>query len=826
MTYQIRLQKEPFEFYSEFDNAGESLIGANRRHGEVPAKITIKDDFIYWVQESLNTSQGSGLKLDGDIGGFDSNTRNAVRAFQRSKGLPQLSGGPICPDTERALGAAVKNSFPIKEVRGPEPLALTLYVNIPLQIPIGTAKSMTGIFVPENYCPLPQVDLIVYLHGFKRRTHDPSFSIDTYWSLPLFRLREEVNISQKNVILVAPTLGPNNEPGSLECPGGFDRFLERVVEALKLRGPYAGQQGTPSIRNIILACHSGSGNVMRAIAMGTDVSAAKIQECWAFEPSFMGDAGKWKPWAASHPNAKLYIYYISGQAGESLCRDLNPRGMSKRGQVACLSNIFAEQTNVVHDAVPMTYFKDRIQGASFLVAKSNCPSKPTRGKTSTDLKKSFEVTDTLPAFGAAASTHPGASGCYGFATKHYDGINGRGVMSYRNGFEQGPFETYEGAFETFAGEAYPFETELYSAYEDFEGGAPVAGAGLAPAALNVALRANRVLARQIGWGCVVGGIVRPIPELGALLGLPAGATEAALAQAIARWQQTTLRQRGDGQLGPGTWAQMLRPGGPGRPVIPPLTFRRDSWPVFFGGTRLGVIEKTAPYEQCFFDAAGNCAATRAGNQSGGSKVQVGFRITDMEAVRRARFVEATTGAPHFNWVQVIETNRPLQPGPPDPSGVPTVQMIRKYRRYVDPTAIPRDNHPYYWDEPGDITQNVNRQARDGFFPNASRLCYDLIFWDSPSRPLAAAQPGLGVFWNAQLALVGIRTGNRNVTLNTVNWGFDIRPEAGGLVVRLNGLRGGPFGGSPLFRKVIAQEIRNGNFPGHCFGGLPGAAGCR
>jgi len=342
--------------------------------------------------------------------------------------------------------------------------------------------------------------------------------------------------------------------------------------------------------------------------------------------------------------------------------------------------------------------------------------------------------------------------------------------------------------------------------------------GLAAAILNAAIRANRVLARQIGWGCVVGGQVKPIPELLALLGLAAGATEEDIAQAIARYQG----QRGDGQLGLRSWAQMLRPGRPGQPVVPRLNFKPASFPVFFGGRRLGVLVKTAPYEKCFFNgpAGSPCRGTRNNTvgERGGCRIQLGFRVTDMEAVRTAGFVDAT-GEPRFNWLQVINTNRPLAEGPP-------IHVIRRFQQYVDPAAIPRDAHPYYWDEPGELMGFVNRQAVDARFPNASRLCYDLIFFDIPSRLLSSAQPGLGVFWNAEVALVGIRTGNRNVTLNTVTWGFDIRPEPGGLMVRLNALRAGRFGGSTVFRQVIARELRAGNFPGHCFFGLPGAAGCR
>ena len=119
--------------------------------------------------------------------------------------------------------------------------------------------------------------------------------------------------------------------------------------------------------------------------------------------------------------------------------------------------------------------------------------------------------------------------------------------------------------------------------------------GLEAAILNAAVRANRVLARQIGWGCVVGGQVRPIPELLALLGLATGATEEEIAQAIARYQG----ERGDGQLGPRSWAQMLRPGQPGQPIVPCLNFKPASFAVFFGGRRLGVIEDGTSSEMLF-----------------------------------------------------------------------------------------------------------------------------------------------------------------------------------------------------------------------------------
>jgi hypothetical protein len=367
----------------------------------------------------------------------------------------------------------------------------------------------------------------------------------------------------------------------------------------------------------------------------------------------------------------------------------------------------------------------------------------------------------------------------------------------------------------------------YSREFEFEGGAPIAPPpALGGAALARAVAANRVLARQFGWGCVIGGHVQPIQEILTLLGLVAGASEEDIARAIARWQQTQFGRPGDGQLGPATWAHILRrtPA-----VIPPFAFKRAAWDVMFGGQKLGVLEKTAPYEQCYLEAGdvawtGTCRPQPTVNTTrAGARIQLGFRISNMAAVQRAGFVHPD-GEPHFNFTQMIETNRPLVPGPP-------VQTVRRYRRLIDPTVIARDNNPYFWDEPGppgDIAQNIHRVAADAHFPRGSRLCYDVLFWDYATRALADADPpGLGLYWNAEVVLVGIRAGNRNVTLNSVKWGFDIRPAAVGPTIRLNALLPGPSGGSPMFRQVLAQEIRAGNFPAHCFvgGGFGRGAVC-
>ena len=389
MKYAFVFESEPFQNYSE---SAEYELFDTEFAGDWQGEISrVAPDYIRWVQKSLNKILRLHLAEDGIAG---RKTRSAVRSFQRRQGLESRPDGVICPHTERALIAAGANPPPGAGgplvARDPEttPPARTDYVDIPLQIPLGTAKSMTGIFVPEDYCLLSPVDLIVYLHGFKVRSHGPDYSIEAYWRLPKFLLREEVNKSKKNVILVAPTLGPYNEPGTLTCPGGFDRFLDRVMMALKQYGPYAGGQQTPSVGNVILACHSGSGSVMRAIAMGSDASAAQIRECWAFDPYNMGGADGWANWARSH---RLYIYYRPNNPGQRLCEGLLGTSMPNVPLVKCKPNVLAVKTTVDHDELPARYLKERIQAAQFLVDKSNCPS-----KTSSRKEISHDISISLP----------------------------------------------------------------------------------------------------------------------------------------------------------------------------------------------------------------------------------------------------------------------------------------------------------------------------------------------------------------------------------------------------------------------------------------------
>lgn len=204
------------------------------------------------------------------------------------------------------------------------PPLMSLYLPIPLEIP-GVPAQTTGVFVPASYKAGKTIDLLVFLRGYDINRPKTATSVSEYWNSPehavlrSFLLREEVNKSSKNVILVVPTLGPRSEFGKLKDSGGVQQFLTSVIDGLIKSGPHVGLADRPTIRHLILAAHSGGGVPLRRLAqvLGDDPAFKdKLKECWGFD-SIYGvrdrDAEFWSGWANTHPGAKVNMFYIFTQ---------------------------------------------------------------------------------------------------------------------------------------------------------------------------------------------------------------------------------------------------------------------------------------------------------------------------------------------------------------------------------------------------------------------------------------------------------------------------------------------------------------------------------
>jgi hypothetical protein len=263
------------------------------------------------------------------------------------------------------------------------PPSSTLYVNID----IGCTKKgpkvaavcpipMTGIFIPEKYRVTESVDLILYLQGHHTDSitkskilscrYPTNLTINQYWNQtvhPYFAFREGVNDSGKNVILVAPTLGPRSEAGKIIQAAGFDAYLDQVMAALNFNGPHRGMAQRPKVGQIILACHSGGGLPMQKIALSQSKYANQIRECWGFDCLYnTGDEETWRDWAKQRPNAKLYIHYGNGKTDK---RSENLKRLAHN-----LPNIAVEGLLCLgHNFVPIMHWRNRILAAPFLNSK-------------------------------------------------------------------------------------------------------------------------------------------------------------------------------------------------------------------------------------------------------------------------------------------------------------------------------------------------------------------------------------------------------------------------------------------------------------------------
>ena len=100
---------------------------------------------------------------------------------------------------------------------------------------------MTGILVPDNYKISDKVDIILWLMGHHdNAAYPPTMAIDDYWvKYPHFKFREFVNQTKKNVVLVAPSLGPGSQSGTLAPRGGLATFIDQVLVARNAYGGFA-----------------------------------------------------------------------------------------------------------------------------------------------------------------------------------------------------------------------------------------------------------------------------------------------------------------------------------------------------------------------------------------------------------------------------------------------------------------------------------------------------------------------------------------------------------------------------------------------------------
>jgi hypothetical protein len=232
---------------------------------------------------------------------------------------------------------------------GPEtdPKKLTLYFDdIDLK---NTAKTQrTGVFFPEKYQPSDKLTVLLYLHG-----HDNP-SIDKHWvpkpgqvdGVPnVYLVREQLNDSGKNLVLVAPSLGLKSEAGVL-VKTGVNWYLGEVLDRLVKNAPAELKIGdTTAVVDVFVMAHSGGGVPMLDLAQAIPSNGAGnlIRQFWGFDCLYapaghharayndnsvldpFDPEAKWAFWAFSQQGIPFFMHYATD---EPSVRALNLKKMA------------------------------------------------------------------------------------------------------------------------------------------------------------------------------------------------------------------------------------------------------------------------------------------------------------------------------------------------------------------------------------------------------------------------------------------------------------------------------------------------------------------
>ena len=168
------------------------------------------------------------------------------------------------------------------------PAGTTLYFKIDLNIgpdKSGGAKpkSLTGVFVPKNFAAGSELKLLVFLHGHS----SGNIAINDYWTTyhsPKYQIRQTLNDSNQNFVLIAPTLSGESGAGDLVKQGELEDYLDTVLAGLQKHA--AAKFATlPVLRSIVVAAHSGGGRPMLEIAekIGTSEFDKTVKEFWGLD---------------------------------------------------------------------------------------------------------------------------------------------------------------------------------------------------------------------------------------------------------------------------------------------------------------------------------------------------------------------------------------------------------------------------------------------------------------------------------------------------------------------------------------------------------------
>ncbi|MCK6691966.1 MAG: hypothetical protein L6Q97_07675, partial [Thermoanaerobaculia bacterium] len=214
----------------------------------------------------------------------------------------------------------------------------------PFKIP-----ATTGFYIPKHFDASQPVLILLYLHGHRGCGNG---TIRNYFKESYFKpFGSIIEASGKNVILVAPTIGPLSQGGDLNNKGGMHEYLTRVIDRLNKTTLFNTAIQKDKV-SIILGAHSGGGKVMLNIMQKSNVDP--VVEVWGFDCLYQ-NPDSWNSVALNFKGLKegketLFFYNRKGTRTAKF-----PKGSVSKNWL--LDN----STRVEHNEIPAHYLPDLLK---------------------------------------------------------------------------------------------------------------------------------------------------------------------------------------------------------------------------------------------------------------------------------------------------------------------------------------------------------------------------------------------------------------------------------------------------------------------------------
>jgi hypothetical protein len=228
-----------------------------------------------------------------------------------------------------------------------------------------------AVICPRGLTPAGgELDMILYLHGWRStcgaaadHKMQEMLRHKDFKSIP-----STVGDSGKNVVLVAPTLGPKGEVGSP------DKFLPgqpwQLLDAARARVQAGFRRTMLKPGKVILAGHSGAGPRILALLNRGDAELSRVIAVWALD-SFYGGTTLWRSAIAANRGITWTIVPSTDSDVKDIGKEINDAQRKKK-----LDNQRFLEPGVGHCAVPAKVLGQLLKDESRLTTRPQAPAPP------------------------------------------------------------------------------------------------------------------------------------------------------------------------------------------------------------------------------------------------------------------------------------------------------------------------------------------------------------------------------------------------------------------------------------------------------------------